>query len=466
MVIAMVALTVIYNGFIYGRPGPDGILRLVLIITYAGANIAHILWSSWFLSQIIDAVGNQACWVTISRICLLFSVDEHNQWLRILEALSREDLLASRPKWRQVLAASNPLHLKRFKCDLIGSTKHSESYVSLHPKRRQPGKKGPSSDMSEEQKDASMQLFSLEETTINSVAEDDMKPVLDAEVKAFEKAGESGLDRVLANVIVILGICLSTGLAPWTSVQSQDSTATQVGSYALILALGTGATALIGSINHLRNAVESAKTLQRFQAHMLSLPTNQASMRLSARAARYGSKATESLSVDGVVTLMDLFGSTSPWLRPFFLVWGPGLGLLPSSRKNAKPKGNESLDSAQTRGEQTEPLTGQGSDGSNNDNSEIDHTGVMRFEFAGSDFQLDATAETLVKLGPEGPDDAFLKEFFGEIFGKRATNEPRSEEAPTELGEIAKVRNIEELVESISLQDISSQAGPSKAPEE
>jgi len=158
-----------------------------------------------------------------------------------------------------------------------------------------------------------------------------MKPMLDIELKAFEKAAESGLDRVLANVMVILGICLSTGLAPWTTVQSQDSTATQIGSYATILAIGAGGTALIASLGRLSNATRSAKTLERFQLHMISLDESQHKTRLLARVARYKDAIPHVRSDEPTVTWLDLVHSTSPTLVPLLLVWGPALGLLRKS---------------------------------------------------------------------------------------------------------------------------------------
>ncbi|KAK6083087.1 hypothetical protein SCUP234_03915 [Seiridium cupressi] len=76
-----------------------------------------------------------------------------------------------------------------------------------------------------------------------------VKLYIDSEVKGFEKTAEASLDRTLASVAVILGVCLAPGLVSWTSVKTTDATNTQLGSYALLLAMSTGLLALVSSAN-------------------------------------------------------------------------------------------------------------------------------------------------------------------------------------------------------------------------
>ncbi|KAH0443924.1 hypothetical protein CcaCcLH18_00750 [Colletotrichum camelliae] len=66
---------------------------------------------------------------------------------------------------------------------------------------------------------------------------------------------------MLANIAILLGICLATGLASWTSAVNNDSTSSQLGSYALLLSISTGLLALISVHSQLTNATESARTL-------------------------------------------------------------------------------------------------------------------------------------------------------------------------------------------------------------
>jgi len=92
-----------------------------------------------------------------------------------------------------------------------------------------------------------------------------VKPLREAEIKAYEKAIDSTLEKTLANVAVLLSICLATALAPWTSVQTFNATNAQLGSYALLLSISTGFFALISSMTQLANATESAKLLLLLQ---------------------------------------------------------------------------------------------------------------------------------------------------------------------------------------------------------
>jgi hypothetical protein len=51
-----------------------------------------------------------------------------------------------------------------------------------------------------------------------------VKPLREAEIKAYEKAIDFTLEKTLANVAVLLSICLATALALWTSVQTFNAT--------------------------------------------------------------------------------------------------------------------------------------------------------------------------------------------------------------------------------------------------
>lgn len=96
-----------------------------------------------------------------------------------------------------------------------------------------------------------------------------MKPRREAELKSYEKATESALDKTLANVAVMIGICLAGALAPWTSPRTADATNAQLGSYALLLSISTGLLALLGSTTHLTHATESARILLRYQENII-----------------------------------------------------------------------------------------------------------------------------------------------------------------------------------------------------
>lgn len=329
MVLAMVALTVVYNGFIYQQRGPDAVLRLVLICIYATINFAHMGVTWIYLWRILDSVGNQVCWVIIARLFVFFSPENHRKSRQCVNDSDHGCL------WDPEI----PLYLRSFQCELLGPIKTMKLCRSANTSLTV-DKLGGGSDSSQdvsvnwEGTYSDPKIFLKDWQGPKVTAEDDLKPLIELEIKALEKAAESGLEKQLANVIILLGICLSTGLAPWTTIQSRDSTATQIGSYAIILSISTGSAALIASLSYLSNAATSAETLRRLQYHILSLSKEEYETNLSARTARYGSRACEVAKVTYLFELGDLFDSTSPRLKLLWLLWGPFLGLLSKPRKN------------------------------------------------------------------------------------------------------------------------------------
>jgi len=107
----------------------------------------------------------------------------------------------------------------------------------------------------------------------DSVIEKTIKSTRELELKGLEKALESGLERILAHVVAMLGIILSTGLAPYISVEFERSNAVQLGPYALLLAVATGLTSLFNSAPYVINAQESLKLLLSLQEHLLRKPS-------------------------------------------------------------------------------------------------------------------------------------------------------------------------------------------------
>ncbi|OAA62206.1 hypothetical protein ISF_05215 [Cordyceps fumosorosea ARSEF 2679] len=313
---SMVALTVTYNGFIYHEPGPDAWFRLGLVMAYATFNVLHACLALRCFKQILDSIGNQACWSLISRI-----------WIFIDRAGAIHEQ-----------GTGNKLHvLKQFTCQLLGYTSIETMYKSI-PNRRRPKEEAANANerTSQESIDAGLaagQYLVEEDKTLMASAQEAEKTVktfIDGEVKSFEKSAESALEKTIVNVAVMLGVCLSTGLAPLTTVRSGDSTAAQLGSYALLLALGTGTAALAASLSHLANARDAANMLLRLQSHMLTLPYDGRSV--DAR------RNTVTMDRDGespMVRWMDLFFCIRGWrcvLAPFL---GPALGLVPLSERRS-----------------------------------------------------------------------------------------------------------------------------------
>jgi hypothetical protein len=238
LVIAMVATTSIYNGFIYQQPGPDAVLRLVLVVIYALATFVQVISIAFVFQHALTALGKQACLAIIARRFAFSTVGEYHEWL-----------------------SKSPVHdglfLRKFRMEALGSASLSKVYKShgaLNTTDYRPSGS-----------------FETEELpTTKSTMEKFAKPLRESEIKTLEKATEAALDRVLSNVVLVLGICLANGLAPWSSsARSFDATTTQIGSYALLVALGTGMIAQLASITHIRNAATSIQVLSRLQACVL-----------------------------------------------------------------------------------------------------------------------------------------------------------------------------------------------------
>lgn len=313
MVLAMVLLTAIYNGFLQPttqlQPGPDAILRLSLIVAYAVANSCHMLGSWWFFSRMLNAVEQQASWATLSNLFLFAS--------------SEFDL---------GFVPLRPRRLRGFRCEIFGPTKTLQTweYSEQHDFREvPPGFRGEKTMNVRRQDLGLLNFVQCGDDRIQRRAEAKLQLLVDAETKALEKAVKLGLDRFLVNVAILLCICLSTGLAPWTTAQSHDSTATQTGLYAIILAMSTGVTALISSLTHFHKAAESAEALQRLQTHMFPLTSfAHHGDGLDLKAARKQDIGTFA----GTIMWRDLVHDMSRWLMPLLLFWGPGLGLVVPDR--------------------------------------------------------------------------------------------------------------------------------------
>ncbi|KAJ2974723.1 hypothetical protein NQ176_g5905 [Zarea fungicola] len=349
MVVAIVFLTAIYNGFLYDQRGPDAVLRLTLVCIYALLNIAHMI-SFWiYFAQVLDAVGNQACWVAISKAFVFFAPDNHRDSLQEIDfseynnkqaesdEVQREEFILYNFCW----SVEKPLYLRKLDCELLGTIKTKELYRSFNeiaaewPAAQQlrDGARTPRGHADWKILRCNPRVFEEDSETVEKTAEELLKSMIDAEVKALEKAADSGLEKILANVIVLLGLCLSTGLAPWTTIRSQESIATQIGSYAIILAVSAGATSLIASLTNMSSAAHSAKLLRRYQHYIMSLSKEQYETGFSARDARYGFPDSADPNITYMIQFCDLFSSTTglSW-KLLWIVWGPALGLFVSTR--------------------------------------------------------------------------------------------------------------------------------------
>lgn len=216
--------TLLYNGFFTNNITTDGIIRLSLIGSYSVANIAHYIRCNILLYRNFSFIIYQASWTVVFNDFLVLSVSKRSP----------------------VLVA--------FNLQLLGTTERSNTYDQTED--QQPYV--PRAQLEEFMK---RKMIQRGESGLDKF----IKPQRETELKACEKATDSALERTLANIAVLVGICLAAALAPWTSLQASNSTSAQLGSYALLVSISTGLLALVSSVGHLSNATESARKLLEYQ---------------------------------------------------------------------------------------------------------------------------------------------------------------------------------------------------------
>ncbi|KAI1353276.1 hypothetical protein F5Y01DRAFT_277433 [Xylaria sp. FL0043] len=255
--LALIALvnTLIYNGFGTGDKTPDMALRLFIVSIYTGAVVAHALHVTYSsIYPILSCLVFEATWELLMKTFVISMRIPGPD--RGREALTFEGVLMGETKlkgWSGHLYLINRLDSK-----IIALRPKLQPVAANLETRWRKGDTEPA------------ESFFKDVQPVESVLEKKIKPVLESEVKLLEKAAEATLERTLANIAVLLGICLATGLSPWTSTRSADATSTQLGSYALLLSVSTGVLALTSSLSHFSTMADSASMLLKLKENILS----------------------------------------------------------------------------------------------------------------------------------------------------------------------------------------------------
>ena len=169
--------------------------------------------------------------------------------------------------------------------------------------------------------------------TENSEFDKSLKPLLEAEIKLYEKAADSGLEKLLANVANLLGIRFATALAPWTSFQTFNATSAQLASYALLVSAGTGVLALISSLTQVWNATESAKTLLRLYERAIEVNSKVHRKSISFHDLEFQENPEfgflSSIEKQSYLTSIDLWRLASVTKKALCLLFDPASMLIP-----------------------------------------------------------------------------------------------------------------------------------------
>ena len=309
LVLVMFVNTLVYSGAVSKNVTNDSPIRLVLVGSYAIANIGHEYYTTKLLYRNFSLLLFQTCWTIICRDFLFLPSTTYA-------------LYQKQRGWHHKLLRSTGMDLARYNFELFGTNEHSYTYHAS-------GKRDEIQTGSRYKPWSDLVVQDKQESNFDK----HVKPLREADIKAYEKATDSALEKTLANVAILLGICLATGLAPWTSISANNATSAQLGSYALLISISTGILALVSSITLLTNATESAGTLLLYQEKTIAARRFEHEPEDVAR--KFSLQDVPQLSFskgiagESHMTPFSLWWSTSSLLKLPCLLFGSALMLIP-----------------------------------------------------------------------------------------------------------------------------------------
>lgn len=304
MVLAMVVSTLMFNGFLTGEKKPDSYPRLVVVGIYFVAFSGHA-WYVWRMcSSFFSLLAAGAAW------SLLHKASFASVELGMLKgALAGGD---PRPIFRQVgKPAASPTFPPFKGCRLRGSSLENKEAEDTEPANGEIG-------------------------AINTISDWQKR-----EISTTVTAGEIALERVMTNVMAMVGISITTGFAVWTSMASATDSTTQLGSLALLASLTIGTGAMFSSAVELSVMDTSFRNVLFFKELLIN---GQAAAHVQKRARKkdiigftHGTIPAEA------VKFMDLARSSKAWN---VLLFGPAHALLPSAEDHSRQSAGAEFDMA------------------------------------------------------------------------------------------------------------------------
>ena len=216
MVVAMIACTLAFNGFLSTDRGPDSYPRLVVVMIYASGYCFHA-WYVWrTCKNFFTLVGAGSTWSLLNRAGFA-SVDREQLRNRVLDG-------GPEPGFKQVGKPASASAYPAF-----------DAYLA----HENPGGTGrataPTARKAEE----------LQRQQQNRGVDDTVNDWHRAEGASTIEAGRTALERVATNAMTIVGIIVTSGFAAWTSNPTSESS--QLGSLALLASLSLGTAAMFSS---------------------------------------------------------------------------------------------------------------------------------------------------------------------------------------------------------------------------
>lgn len=361
LVLVMVANTVVLNGFTSNNLTNDSILRLILVGVYALTN----LLAQWYIStQLYDnftCIVFQTCWTFLSGDFVFIPRWRYDGF--------RRQGGSSYTAHQGYIESWSSIRLQ-----LFGKTNRPYNYALggvdgslefLENRHLEPHRDGNciQSKRADDGHDDNPKLprsFLAESDRYGEESEFDIGPARGPEIKAYEKAAEAILEKIYANVIALLGICLTSALAPWTSMMdTNDATTSELGSHALLLTTSTGILAITGIMSQTKNATKSAWRLLQYQECAIeaaatgedrvdNLPVNSPEMSF-----------TNGFFDELVVTATGLWGMASLQGKLASILLGPALTLIPGVHRYCNDREKIDLEIDKVEGKvHFAPITG------------------------------------------------------------------------------------------------------------
>ncbi|KAK8113550.1 hypothetical protein PG984_014076 [Apiospora sp. TS-2023a] len=345
----MVINTVVYNGFATGDKSADGSLRLFLVVTYAFLQLVHFIYTMDVPKKAFSGVISQQCWAILMKLFVFADERDYDWWVRQHyvrdpnhDITLSDNRQAFRPERSAIHYDDQGLILKRFRMGLLGEWITTETlgsvFTNCNPRVIQLGPRGAKS-----REDNGKVNFETIDSG-DSGTDDVIKSARKSEFEALEKALEAGLEKILAHIVVLMGILLSTGIAPYTSVDFEKSNAVQLGSYALILSVGTGVTALLSSAIYTTNARESLKLLLRPQVRLNNTPGIEPPNRYFNPYDDINVGFVDFIMTKIDISFADVLKATRGFRRWGCFLFGRGLGFLPDKDRGVGTYWSHPLD--------------------------------------------------------------------------------------------------------------------------
>ena len=237
LIVIMVFVTLLYNGFLTNELSSDSYPRLVVTLIYALSYFCHF-WYVWTIcARYFTNVAAGEAWTILERA--KFAICDSKR----LRRHQRRGFLFN---FRGIDKASSehvPLSFDavfKYEVDFLSHGRSVPTTCFYHPK-------------ADDLKQISTALVNLEK----------------AQTTECETATESALtalDRVIANAMVMMGVTLTSGFSSWTARQLTDNTlnnftAAQIGSLALLASLSLGVSTMFASAMHLTTLCSSYETI-------------------------------------------------------------------------------------------------------------------------------------------------------------------------------------------------------------